>query len=263
MPKVDAWMPFYVADYLADTTRLSVDQHGAYFLLLIDYWRRGAPPDDDEILASICKTTVARWKQKFRQALVVFFSIKDGHWFQKRAEQEMAKANGHANAKIRAGKAGAHARWQNDGKRMPEAMPEGMAEGMAEGMHHSPSQSTIGVESPPLKSPPLPDWLPAETWGDFLEMRKQIKHPPNAKAIALLIAKLDRLRAAGNDPKDVLEQSIMNSYRSVFELKVSNERKTRSTKPTIHDRRAETLAAFYGKSKRKNIDSTAERVDDD
>lgn len=43
----------------------------------------------------------------------------------------------------------------------------------------------------------------------------------------LAIAELNRLRAAGNDPKLVLEQSILNSWQGVFELRLSREDRSR------------------------------------
>lgn len=47
------WMRFFPADYLADTRRLTTEQHGAYLLLLMDSWSSGALPDDDAVLARV------------------------------------------------------------------------------------------------------------------------------------------------------------------------------------------------------------------
>lgn len=107
--RTDTWMPFYVGDYLAATTRLSTEQHGAYMLLLIDYWRNGPPPDDNAVLAQITKLSPASWR-KARKALIGFFEVRDGALTQKRAERERARAIDITEKRRKAGEASARAR---------------------------------------------------------------------------------------------------------------------------------------------------------
>jgi hypothetical protein len=65
----------------------------------------------------------------------------------------------------------------------------------------------------------FPEWLPVSEWNCYLEMRKRLKHPlVTNSAIGMAIGKLDDLRNAGHDPKLVLEQSIFNSWKGLFEL---------------------------------------------
>ncbi|MET4289232.1 uncharacterized protein YdaU (DUF1376 family) [Bradyrhizobium sp. LA8.1] len=112
------WFPFYVGDYTRDTARLTTEAHGAYLLLMLDYWVNGAPPDDDETLATITKLPVTIWKKR-RLALVKFFKVQDGHWVHGRIEKELARAEGVSSARAQAGAEGAQGKWgdsQFDGK---------------------------------------------------------------------------------------------------------------------------------------------------
>lgn len=64
----------------------------------------------------------------------------------------------------------------------------------------------------------LPDWIPLETWEAYLAMRKKIKKPPTEYAIKLIIDKLARFKANGQDVKKVLEKSITAGWQDVFEI---------------------------------------------
>ncbi|MDD5061759.1 MAG: replication protein [Candidatus Marinimicrobia bacterium] len=76
----------------------------------------------------------------------------------------------------------------------------------------------------------LPDWIDREMFKDFVEMRNKIKKPLTDRAINSIIKSLDKLRAEGNNPNDVLEQSIRNCWQDVYALKNggTNEKNQRS-----------------------------------
>lgn len=105
-----AWFPFYVGDYLGDTQRLTTEQHGAYLLLMLDYWRAGPAPDDDEVLRNITKLDAKAW-QRHRPALARMFQIVDGEWHHKRINEELEKAVSNADRRSSKAKAAAQARW--------------------------------------------------------------------------------------------------------------------------------------------------------
>jgi len=99
------WMPLYVADYLADTRRLSTLEHGAYMLLIMDYWRNGSLPDDDRKLARIVGLALDEWME-IREAIADLFH--EG-WTHKRIDAELAAADEKANK----AQAAAAKRWQS------------------------------------------------------------------------------------------------------------------------------------------------------
>lgn len=74
-------MPMYWDAYLADTTHLTTEEHGAYLLLLAAMWRRnGSVPDCDKDNARILGMTPAKWRKIKARLMdtISGFSAKDG-----------------------------------------------------------------------------------------------------------------------------------------------------------------------------------------
>lgn len=80
-------MPFYVADYIADTRHLSTVQHGAYLCLIMHYWAKGSLPDEDQQLANITGLTRAEWLVH-KPTIQAFFY--DG-WKHRRLDAEICR----------------------------------------------------------------------------------------------------------------------------------------------------------------------------
>lgn len=94
-----------------DTTRLTTIQHGAYFLLLLDYWRNGPIPNDDTVLAQISKLSPDAWSIH-GAVLKHFFSIgEDGLLHHKRADRELSKAHENREKASRKAAKAANSRW--------------------------------------------------------------------------------------------------------------------------------------------------------
>jgi hypothetical protein len=88
-------------------------------------------------------------------------------------------------------------------------------------------QSSVLSTTPPTPSRgsggeafKLPDWVPKDAWDGFIEMRKSIHKPlKTERAVRLAVAKLETLKAAGHDPEEVLNQSTMNGWQGLFEIR--------------------------------------------
>lgn len=79
----------------------------------------------------------------------------------------------------------------------------------------------------------LPDWMPAEAWAGYVEMRKAIKKPLKTdRAMNLAINTLERLRADGNDPGAVLDQSTLHGWQGLFAVR--EERRSTPRGPQLN-----------------------------
>jgi uncharacterized protein YdaU (DUF1376 family) len=83
----------------------------------------------------------------------------------------------------------------------------------------SPSESVVGAKARKVIEVTLPPGLSPDQWEAFVKYRKQIKHPLTQIAAERLIAEITRLAAIGCHPHEVLDQSIRNGWRGIFEVK--------------------------------------------
>ncbi len=129
-PKI--WMPLYIGDYLKDTRRLSTLEHGAYLLLIMEYWQQGGLPDDDAQLARIAGLSLSEWRS-VRPTLSSFFT---NGWNHERIERELAQAKDKQDKAREA----ALRRWKNrppnpptPSERNADAYADGHADAYADG----------------------------------------------------------------------------------------------------------------------------------
>ncbi|MDO9344855.1 MAG: DUF1376 domain-containing protein [Pseudomonas sp.] len=104
------YMQLYVADYLADTMHLTTEEHGAYLLLIFNYWQTGKPIPMSR-LARITRLSNERWTDVER-SLGEFFNERGNEWFHDRIERDLEAVRATQEQRIAAGRASAEARKQ-------------------------------------------------------------------------------------------------------------------------------------------------------
>ena len=143
--KTDIWMPLYLRDYLTDTSRLSTIEHGAYLLLLMDYWVNGPLPNNNNILLQITKLSTENLR--VISGLLLGFFVLDKNtntWHNKRIDQELQKASSRRENAVNNGKKGGRPT-ENNPEDNPSNNPEPNPQ---ESSSPSPSPSYTHTYSP-------------------------------------------------------------------------------------------------------------------
>lgn len=231
------YMQLYVADYLADTAHLTTEEHGAYLLLLFSYWQTGKPLRADR-LASVSRLSNERWTDVER-TLKEFFHVSKGLWTHFRVEADLEKVDSKSKKNSNAGKASAKARAlakqeleENELTNVGTDVATNVEQTYQRNVNHTdtdtdteqkqdqkPSSSGKGKAKKSKPEFELPPGIDRMAWDGFLEMRKTIKKPLTENGMGLALGKLEKLKALGHDPNDVLNQSTFNSWQGLFEIK--------------------------------------------
>lgn len=85
----------------------------------------------------------------------------------------------------------------------------------------------IGKDSIDKKQPDLNSYTSNKDLisaiNDFIDMRKKIKKPMTDRALALLLSNLDKLSTDDTEKIEILNQSILHSWQTVYQLKEVQE----------------------------------------
>ena len=233
------YMQLYIADYLADTMHLSAEEHGAYLLLMFNYWQTGKPIPKNR-LAKIARLTNERWAD-VEPSLQEFFCDNGEEWVHLRIEEDMASVREKLTKKSAAGKASVQARRSRkeaDVQTKQERNLTGVQTDVEVVFEHDVNTKATNKDTdkdlktdPPLNPPrgnrgvkkfdpldiTLPNWISVSLWREWVEFRQALRKPIRTEQGANgAIRELEKFRQQGFSPEQVIRHSIANEYQGLF-----------------------------------------------
>ncbi|EPD0285507.1 DUF1376 domain-containing protein [Escherichia coli] len=233
------YMQLYIADYLADTMHLSAEEHGAYLLLMFNYWQTGKPIPKNR-LAKIARLTNERWAD-VEPSLQEFFCDNGEEWVHLRIEEDLASVREKLTKKSAAGKASVQARRSRkeaDVQTKQERNLTGVQTDVEVVFEHDVNTKATNKDTdkdlktdPPLNPPrgnrgvkkfdpldiALLNWISVSLWREWVEFRQALRKPIRTEQGANgAIRELEKFRQQGFSPEQVIRHSIANEYQGLF-----------------------------------------------
>lgn len=233
------YMQLYIADYLADTMHLSAEEHGAYLLLMFNYWQTGKPIPKNR-LAKIARLTNERWAD-VEPSLQEFFCDNGEEWVHLRIEEDLASVREKLTKKSAAGKASVQARRSRkeaDVQTKQERNLTGVQTDVEVVFEHDVNTKATNKDTdkdlktdPPLNPPrgnrgvkkfdpldiTLPNWISVSLCREWVEFRQALRKPIRTEQGANgAIRELEKFRQQGFSPEQVIRHSIANEYQGLF-----------------------------------------------
>ena len=241
------YIQLYVADYLADTMHLTTEEHGAYLLLIMNYWQTGKPLPKPRLRA-ISKLSNERWAV-VEQSLKEYFSEdENGCWVHDRIEEDLqvvlskstkASRAGKASAAKRAAKAAAEKKAAKAAKKVADKLlkdkeiPAVVDPKLQLESNHTDTDTDTDIKKQAkkvtkkkaAKKKPdqwiLPDWVNPIAWSEFEQHRKEARKP---------MSDLAKTKAAGElkgftfqEQQIAVNNTIQNSWTGVFPKKTMEQ----------------------------------------
>ena len=176
----------FIGDIQSKTGHLSLAEFGAYDRLLDHYYSTEKPlPADIEACCRIARAMGKEEKKAVESVLRQFFDLSELGYSQRRADEMIADAQPKIEANRTNGRLGGRPKKQ---KTETQEKPNGFSEKTQSEPNENLSQSQITTSLRSVgkraSAPPCPNGVEAQTWGDWLTLRKSKRAPVTQTVIA-------------------------------------------------------------------------------
>ena len=262
--------PLHIGDYITATVGLSMLEDCCYSRLLNQYYATEKPlPLDMSEVYRMARALSPDERQAADYVVNKFFDKREDGYHKDRVDDELAAYRERADQARTNGRRGGRKASNDQTGLEPDGLPDGLqsANRIETGIKANQEPVTSNQEprtknqtkSKPSASPPLPDWLDSQIFEKFRDHRIALKSRMTPHAEELIFKEIGKFRERGHDPTALIEQSISNGWKGIFELKGAAQNGTRAN---VDDQRAAVRNAMYGtRPAERVINGEATRVD--
>ena len=248
-----------ISDYLADTWHLTTEEHGAYLLLIMNYWQTEKPIPENRV-QGVIRLDNDRYTSVMGHLKEFFNEDENGAWFHGRIEADLSVIRDKSKKASAAGKASAQKRWGSESvdskgtNGSPIASPQQESNDRVTNKNKSNNKSKKNIYKPPV-----PDGVSVELWEEYLKTRSRLKAPNSEQAIKTLTNKLLKFKGQGFNPHSLIAEANEKGWKSVFPPKTTdfngNQNQENSAKRNM-------LKEKYGDEANKSLLNSTQSVGD-
>lgn len=245
------YIPLYIADYLADTAHLTTVEHGAYLLLIMNYWQRGKRLSNER-LANVVRMSNEQWNEIETTVKEFFVEDENGNWVHERIERDLEKFRNKSEKARAAGKASARAKAEK--KREKGDAQQTLNErstNVEQTFNHTDTDTDTEVKentnvfskknAGENKTFVLPEWIPSQLWDEFLAIRKKHHKLTNShRQKKLLVTALEKIVQSGEPVEHAMNRAILSEWKSFHP-----DKKYQPTKGFNYGKTNESRGEFY------------------
>lgn len=204
---VSIWMPIYIGDILAMTTRLTTEQVGGLYLLMMDYWKNGVIPNDTKIIGAITGLSSSKVKAFIKTITNIgIFSIENDELFSAYLDDKKSQATDNKNSKSEKAQKAAQARWN-------KASSENQQNESAS-IEHTPSNAQAMQTQCPSNATNMLEQCPSTSSSSILN--NSLSNAHEQKTAEEILEKAEQVKQANAQDIQNWQQPSLDDMRSIL-----------------------------------------------